>query len=288
MMNIGGFVFIREVVQGCITRIATSVFPTRGEGRSSVGQAWEHGCGLLLILRLNYKEKVKIRMIRLGVISDTHFPTRLPRLPYEALENAFRQVDAIVHAGDIESEDVLHHLSEIAPVQAVRGDDDHFPLPLTRVLDFGGVRVGLTHGHFNPVIEEMLRIRRRLGYSGYREMLQRRNWLLGRFAGHDLNVMIFGHAHIPYCEEHNGILLFNPGAVYALTLDSARWQLKREKNPSRRRMLRRKIQQDTTQPIPPVPRSTVGILEIAADHTVTPHLIDLPLVDYPLVSEAYH
>ncbi|MCA9912329.1 MAG: metallophosphoesterase family protein [Anaerolineae bacterium] len=225
-------------------------------------------------------------MIRLGIVSDTHYPTRLPRLPYEALEDAFREVDAIVHAGDIESEDVLHHLSEIAPVQAVRGDDDHFSLPLTRVLNFGGVRVGLTHGHFNPVIEEVLRIRRRFGYSGYREMLQRRDWLLGRFEGHNLDVLIFGHAHIPYCEQHKGVLLFNPGAVYTLTLDSAQWQLKREKNPARRRMLRRKIREYLTQPTTAVPRSTVGILEIAEDHAITPRVIDLPLVDYPLVSAA--
>jgi hypothetical protein len=140
----------------------------------------------------------------------------------------------------------------------------------------------MTHGHFNPAIEQALRIRRRLGYSGYREMLQRLDWLLGRFADDALDVMIFGHAHIPYCQKHNGVLLFNPGAVYTMTLESAQWQLKREKNLARRRMLRSKIRQFTTQPDGSPPRSTVGILEIAADKTVIPQILDLPLVQYAM------
>ncbi len=221
-------------------------------------------------------------MIRLGVIADTHFPTRLPRLPYEAIEDAFREVDAILHAGDIESEEVLHHLSGIAPVQAVRGDDDHFHLPRTRLLTLGGVRIGLTHGHFNPAVEQALRIRRRMGCSGSREMLQRLDWLLRRFSDEALDVLIFGHAHEPYCESREGVLLFSPGAVYAMTLDSAQWQLQREPNRLRRRMLRSKIRQMADQPQGAPPRSTVGILEIAADKTVTPHIRDLPLLDYAL------
>lgn len=219
-------------------------------------------------------------MIRLGIISDTHFPTRIPRLPYEALEDAFRDVDAILHAGDIEQETVLHHLSSIAPVQAVRGDDDHFDLPLTRVLDFSGVRVGLTHGHFSPLIEEALRIRRRLGYSGRKEMVQRLGWLQRRFRGAALDVLIFGHAHMPYCAQRNGTLLFSPGAVYAMTEEAARWQLRREKNPLRRRMLQRSIRRYETNPHGNDTRSTVGILELHEDRRVQAQFIELPLMQH--------
>ena len=222
-------------------------------------------------------------MIRLGIIADTHFPTRIPTLPYEAIEDAFRNVDAILHAGDIESPEVLHHLSGIAPVQAVRGDDDHFDLPLRRVLTLNGTRIGLTHGHRSLFMEEWYRVRRRLGYSGTREMCGRLDGLLRRFGGEALDVLIFGHSHQPFCEERDGVLLFNPGAVYAMTLDSALWQLPREQNPVRRRMLKRCIQRYRQHSNGHRPRSTVGVLEIGDNRALRARLIDLPLID-PLLA----
>ena len=56
---------------------------------------------------------------RIGVISDTHSLVRP-----EALA-ALRGVEHIVHAGDIGSAQVLNALREIAPVTAVRGNNDH-------------------------------------------------------------------------------------------------------------------------------------------------------------------
>jgi putative phosphoesterase len=219
-------------------------------------------------------------MIRLGIISDTHYPTRIPTLPYDALEDAFRNVDAILHAGDIETRDVLNHLAGIAPVVAVKGDDDHFDLPLERVLEIGGIRIGLTHGHRHPLIEEFYRIRRRFGYSGRKEMLGRLDGLLRRFDDSAIDVLVFGHSHMPLSMRLGRVLLFNPGAVYVMSLDSARWQLPREKNLIRRQILKQYLSRYQHYPTAFYPRSTVGILEIHDNRTTHAQFVDLPLIDH--------
>ena len=59
---------------------------------------------------------------RLGVIADTHC-ARAEDLPVDVLE-AFREVDLIVHCGDIGTIDVLDRLGTLAPVLAVRSGGD--------------------------------------------------------------------------------------------------------------------------------------------------------------------
>lgn len=218
-------------------------------------------------------------IIRLGLIADTHYPTRLPRLPYAAIEQAFRNVDAILHAGDIESDEVLDHLSGIAPMQAVRGDDDRMDLPLQRVLQIAGIRIGLTHGHRHPLVEAYFRVQRRLGkpYAGSRHLLEN---LPKQFEGDALDVIVFGHLHAPMAIERDGMLMINPGAVYSLSLDSAIWQLAKERNPMRRQMLLEHIRRYKEDPRLIAPRSTVGILEIHPNKKIRTQIIDLPLLAY--------
>lgn len=213
--------------------------------------------------------------IRLGLISDTHYPTKLPLLPYEAIEDAFRDVDGILHAGDIDSQDVLDNLSGIAPTQAVCGEDDHFPLPEKRILTFGDVRVGLIHGNRHPLVESYFRIQRKLGnlYAGGRHLL---DTLPERFAGDNVDVIVFGHLHTPMCIERDGVLLVNPGAVYTISKDLAQWQLLYEQNPQRRTMLEKHIKRYRYNPYWQMPRSTVAILEITPDKTIRTHIQTLP------------
>jgi putative phosphoesterase len=68
---------------------------------------------------------------RIGVISDTHDLLRPEAL--RALDGS----DLILHAGDICGPEVLQALREIAPVIAVRGNNDHGPRR-TRARDHGG------------------------------------------------------------------------------------------------------------------------------------------------------
>ena len=74
------------------------------------------------------------------------------RLPGRAVELLYhRSVDAILHAGDICRPNVLNELSVIAPVFAVRGNRDllwpgNWKLPTRRVVEFGGLWIGIVHG----------------------------------------------------------------------------------------------------------------------------------------------
>lgn len=217
--------------------------------------------------------------IRLGLISDTHYPTKLPLLPYEAIEEAFRAVDGILHAGDIESSEVLDNLSGIAPTQAVRGEADTLSLPEKRILTFGDVRVGLIHGNRHPLIEHYFRLKRKCGnlYAGAQHLL---NALPQRFAEDEVDVIIFGHLHVPICVKKDGILLVNPGAVYTISEDTARWKLLNEQNPDRRAMLETHIKRYKQNPYWQNPRSTIGILEIAPNKKITPHIQDLAFSAY--------
>ena len=58
----------------------------------------------------------------IGVISDTH-----GTLPDKVLD-IFKPVELIIHAGDIGHPGIIHKLQSIAPVEAVYGNTDTYPL----------------------------------------------------------------------------------------------------------------------------------------------------------------
>lgn len=80
---------------------------------------------------------------RIGVLSDTHGLLRP-----EAVE-FLRGSDLIVHAGDIGAPDVLEALRAVAPVTAVRGNNDREPwaesIAESEVLQVGEVLVYVIH-----------------------------------------------------------------------------------------------------------------------------------------------
>lgn len=129
-----------------------------------------------------------------GLISDTHIPSRAEALP-DFVAQAFRGVDLILHAGDINDMTVLRALNDIALTEAVAGNTD--PAGLAAALgfqlelDLAGFRVGLTHGH--------------LGRG--RTTPER---ALNTFPG--AQVVVFGHSHNPLVLNLNGVLLVNPGS----------------------------------------------------------------------------
>ena len=132
--------------------------------------------------------------MRIAVISDTHMPRRDRRLPDACLER-LRAADAIVHAGDLMELEVLRALQALGPpVHAVRGNVDSSELqarlPLQRLLDFDGVKVGVLHDA-GPRTGRLDRLSRRFP---------------------DARAVIFGHSHIPLHEEREGFQIFNPGS----------------------------------------------------------------------------
>lgn len=129
---------------------------------------------------------------RIGVISDTH----LPRFHFpEAVFTHFEDVELIIHAGDLSTLSTIARLETLAPVVAVQGNIEReeviMQLPVKREIVVGGCRIGVVHI---------------LGDSRYYAQTARQEFPAAR-------VVIFGHSHTPYTQEHNGQLLFNPGSA---------------------------------------------------------------------------
>ena len=133
--------------------------------------------------------------MKIGVLSDTHIPTRKKVLP-EAVIEAFRTVDHIIHAGDISCLEVLEVLNSLAAVTAVAGnidpDEIQTALGMKRIITLNGYRIGITHGH---------------GKSG--KTVDR---AVRCFENDGVDCIVFGHSHNPFCEYRDHILLFNPGS----------------------------------------------------------------------------
>ncbi|MBA3473272.1 MAG: metallophosphoesterase family protein [Rubrobacter sp.] len=125
------------------------------------------------------------------VLADTHIPRRARGLP-EELAPYLREADLILHAGDLIQPSVLDELAAYATVRAVRGNVDppEVDLPETLEFDFGGARIAMTHD------------------SGRKE--GRRKRLHRRFP--EARAIVFGHSHIPFLEDEDGLLLLNPGS----------------------------------------------------------------------------
>lgn len=128
--------------------------------------------------------KPSTKRVTVGLISDTHGLLR----PEAAA--ALRGVERIIHAGDIGGADILEALAKIAPVDAVRGNNDEGPwaarLPVELTLDIAGVAVHVLHD-----LKE----------------------LEGDPAAAGFRVVIAGHSHKPRVNEKNGVLYVNPGSA---------------------------------------------------------------------------
>jgi putative phosphoesterase len=120
---------------------------------------------------------------RVGLLSDTHGLLRP-----EALE-FLRGSDFIVHAGDIGDPGVLVALKALAPVTAVRGNNDRDPwargIAETEVLQAGEI--------FIHVLHDLAQLDLDPAAAGF-------------------HVVVSGHSHQPRIEERGGVLYVNPGS----------------------------------------------------------------------------
>jgi len=133
--------------------------------------------------------------MRIGILSDTHIPfaaTDIPRAIYED----FKDVELILHAGDLVEESILQRLKKLYKTVAVCGNMDSpalkKSLPQKEIIKVGKVAIGLIHGEGAP--------------NGLRDFAS------SAFKGEHLNAVVFGHSHFPFSEVHNGVLYFNPGS----------------------------------------------------------------------------
>jgi putative phosphoesterase len=122
--------------------------------------------------------------IRIGLISDTHGLVREEALA--TLEGCRH----IIHAGDIDTPDVLEKLRRLAPVTAVRGNNDRGSwaqaIPVFEVVEFGAVSVYVRHDEAELDVDPLA--------AGFQ-------------------VMMFGHSHKPRVEVRDGVLFVNPGSA---------------------------------------------------------------------------
>jgi putative phosphoesterase len=130
------------------------------------------------------RKHIEIKKGIVGVISDTHGLMRP-----EALA-ALKGVEMIIHGGDIGKIEILQSLSAIAPVHAIRGNNDRAPwakkLPDILKLEINGAKLQVIHNVHefddDPVA-----------------------------AG--IRAVISGHSHKPSIVTRDGILFVNPGSA---------------------------------------------------------------------------
>ena len=119
-----------------------------------------------------------------GVISDTHGLLRPEALAKLA------GVDHIVHAGDIGSAEIIERLAEIAPVTAVRGNNDRQSwadrIPESATIEIGARRIHVVHDLSELGIDP---------------------------AAERVAVVISGHSHKPAVVARDGVLFLNPGSA---------------------------------------------------------------------------
>ncbi|WP_322106984.1 metallophosphoesterase family protein [Paraburkholderia sp. J41] len=122
--------------------------------------------------------------LRVALVSDTHNLVRPELLSFVA------GCDAIVHAGDICDQAVLDTLRAVAPLTAVRGNNDRGAwadaLPALATLDVGGVRLAVVH--------ELRDLRIDL-------------------AAQRVSIVVSGHSHKPGLETRDGVVYVNPGSA---------------------------------------------------------------------------
>jgi putative phosphoesterase len=120
----------------------------------------------------------------LGIISDTHGLMRPEAI--QALEG----VEMIIHAGDIGTPEVLEALRAVAPVVAVRGNNDKgewaHALPATEVVEVGDNALYVLHDVKTLDLDPVA--------AGFQ-------------------AVISGHSHQPAVAKRQGVLFLNPGSA---------------------------------------------------------------------------
>jgi hypothetical protein len=159
--------------------------------------------------------------MRIGLLSDSHVPTVALRLP-TGVAKVFKDVDLILHAGDLTGSEVLEELEQLAPVLAVRGDQDTNSLddlPVRRVVEAAGKRIGLIHGN-RPRWQEFPGATWNM-FFGQRWFLAPRFYVhvVRQFADDQVDCVVCGHLHRPFVGDIDGMLVVNPGSTYLNILD---------------------------------------------------------------------
>ena len=123
-------------------------------------------------------------MITIAVLSDTHGLLR-PEIP-----NAIKDVDHIIHAGDLGKMEILDELNGITPTSIVRGNVDTgawaASLPYDTVVEIAGHHLYMLHDIGTLDLDPQA-----AGFSA----------------------VIYGHSHKPKIDYRDNVLYLNPGSI---------------------------------------------------------------------------
>lgn len=141
------------------------------------------------------KEMANIKASKtIGLISDTHIPSRAKGIPKEVFIT-FAAVDFIIHAGDLVQLSVIDELEQIAPVLAVSGNMDgpevSSILPQINSLKIFDRKIGVVHDP-NTL----------MGMNKMREITQENGF----------DVLVYGHTHNANIKWEGKTLYINPGS----------------------------------------------------------------------------
>jgi putative phosphoesterase len=150
--------------------------------------------------------------MKIGLISDTHSAGSGRDLPRAVLET-FREVDLILHCGDLECLGVLDYLETVAPVLAVRGYEDPVEpgdrlAKSTRVVHAEGVDIGMVHDIQWPtpgIVTSPDGAGLRFPTGPIKDFLRKK-------FGQPVDIVLFGDTHEELVCYYDGVLFINPGS----------------------------------------------------------------------------
>lgn len=121
---------------------------------------------------------------RVGLISDTHGLLR------DSATKALAGSDIIIHAGDIDTLEIIKRLEKIAPVYPVCGNMDRIasspPLPFYKIVEIEAISIYVLHDLYQLDLDP---------------------------AAAGFNVVVFGHSHRPSIKYREDVLYINPGSA---------------------------------------------------------------------------
>ena len=129
------------------------------------------------------------------VVSDSHGNNTNLRKAIKAFGDKGKQLEMLVHLGDIQGS--LEGIEQLVdcPVEAVSGNCDFTPgLPGTKIISIGKEKALITHGH---------RYGCKMGTGTMRELAK----------ANGAGIVLFGHTHMPLLENYQDMKIMNPGSI---------------------------------------------------------------------------
>lgn len=170
-----------------------------------------------------YMKPIKVHLedvhlpTRLGIISDTHVDNHSDPLNSRVFE-IFRdqKVTTILHLGDLTDTGMIKELEKLAPVYTVRGNRDlgfwpNLPAAIELVVD--ELIIGMMHGH--GTMTRYLWDKVHYVFVGFK--FERYRVLLDSTFP-NTKIRLFGHTHVAFSRNINGVLYFNPGAACEVSM----------------------------------------------------------------------